>query len=148
VKKLGIVFALAILIVIGVAVGTAGKMGETSHAYARGRVVLDDKLKDKAQSIETLFLIVGYPDRPMPYGAQRKKMSPPLEGELYEFVLTTDSLQRMMEAAPWPDHFKIKARLDRDGSAGPDQPGDLTGEVTGLSPGVEGVEIKIDHEVQ
>lgn len=146
-KKLTLIGVLAIVVVIVIAVVTAGQMGETNHAMVRGKVVLAPDLKGKTTGAETLFIIVGYPDRPMPYGAFKKTVGGNLEGTIYEFALTNDNLQRMMPDQAWPAQFKLKARLDRDGIAGADQPGDLVGEVFPVSPGSEGVEIVINRVI-
>ena len=38
--------------------------------------------------------------------------------------------------------MRIKARLDKDGSAGMDQPGDLTGEIKPVAVGSKGLRLK------
>jgi len=134
-------------VMIVIAVLTAGEMGETSHAYAKGKVVLAPGLEEQAKGVHTLFIIMAGPDRPMPLGAQRKTISADAKGDVYEFVLTKDSMQMMAMGGEIPEPFKLKARLDVDGTAGPDQPGDLVGEVTGLHLGAEGVEIVINRAI-
>lgn len=145
-KKLGIIGAIVIGFAIALAMLQAGKMGQTSQAYARGRVILADELKDPARDLKTLFIIASPLDMPMPLGALRKTVSEP-SGVIYEFVLTNESMRRMQENQPFPAEFKLKARLDRDGLAGPDQPGDLVGEVKPVKLGAEGVEIRIDRMI-
>ena len=144
-KKLTLIGPVVLLLVVILAAVMAGQMGETSHAFARGRVVLSDQLKSSAGGIRTLFIIATGPDRPMPLGAFKKTLGSDAEGNFYEFVLTKDNMQRMMGDEPWPESFKLKARLDKDGVAGPDQPGDLVGEVTAVPLGAEDVEIRIDR---
>lgn len=154
-KKLGLALGLGILLVIGLAIGTAGQMGETNHAYAKGRIVLDPRLLTQAQGIETLFIIASGPDRPMPLGALRKVLgSANIKADLYEFVLTKDNMQLMGGGmgggGPGPDlpeTFKLKARLDRDGVAGPDQPGDLVGEIAVVRRGQDDLELRIDRAI-
>lgn len=147
-KKLGLIGGVAILIIIAIAVVTAGEMGETNHAYAKGRVVLAPELEEQAKGLHTLFIIMAGPDRPMPLGAQRKTISGDAKGTVYEFVLTKDNMQMMaMGEGAIPEPFKLKARLDVDGQGGMDQPGDLVGEVTGLHLGAEGVEIVINRAI-
>jgi hypothetical protein len=140
------VMAVGALAVLGGIIFAAGQMSQTSTIYASGKVVLSPELTSAAKNVHTLFLIVGYPDRPRPYGALRKTLSSDASGDVYSFDLTNESVQRM-EQIPWPETFKIKARLDRDGSAGPDQPGDLVGEITGVQQGAKDVVITIDREV-
>lgn len=154
-KKIGLVAGAALIGIIVMAVVMAGRMGETSHAFARGQIVLDDSVKEAAQGIGTLFIIASGPDRPMPLGAFRKSMSGELSGTIYEFILTKDNFQLMggamggaMAGGEMPPEFKLKARLDRDGAAGPDQPGDVVGEVAVVQHGQSGVEIRLNRIVE
>ena len=48
--------------------------------------------------------------------------------------------------APMPKFLRIKARFDLDGTAGPDQPGDLTGGLDHVPFGEHNVQIKIDKK--
>jgi len=146
-KKLGWWGLGAGIVILLAAIVTAGQMGETSHSFARGSVVISDELAASAQGVRTLFIIATGPDRPMPLGAFRKTLGSDAKGEFYEFVLTKDNMQRMMGDEPWPETFKLKARLDGDGTAGPDQPGDLVGEVYPVKLGDEGVTIRINRLV-
>ncbi len=143
-KRLGLIGGIVVLLVIIIAALMAGKMGETSHAVARGKVVLADELTDKAQGITTLFVIVSGLDRPMPIAALRKSLTAGVKGVVYEFVITNESAQKMDMTAPWPAEFKLKARLDQDGQGGMDQPGDLTGELYPVKNGATDVVLKID----
>ena len=45
------------------------------------------------------------------------------------------------------EDFKIKARLDRDGQAGPDQPGYLVDKFWRLKQGAKDLVIKIDRQI-
>ncbi len=145
-KKLGLVGVLVILVVIVVAIVSAGKMGETNHAYAKGKVVLTDDLKTAAKGVHTLFIIALGPDRPMPLGALRTTLSKDASGDVYDFVMTKDNMMMMgMGGGEFPETFRLKARLDVDGGAGPDQPGDLVGEIASVQRGQDGLEIKIDR---
>lgn len=150
-KKIGLVAGLALIGIIVIAVVMAGQMGETNRAFAKGQVVLDDAIKEQAQGIGTLFIIASGPDRPMPLGALRKSITGAVEGVVYDFVLTKDNLQLMSgnDMGPTlPEQFKLKARLDKDGLAGPDQPGDVVGEVALVQRGQDGIEIRLNRVVE
>lgn len=146
-KKLGLVGGIVILIIMVIAALSAGKMGETSHAFGRGRVILDPSLVESAKGVKTLFIVMSGPDRPMPLGALRKVVDSSKGGVLYEFILTRDNMQMMMGSEQVPERFKLKARLDRDDQAGPDQPGDLVGEVLDIPRGQDGIEIVISKVI-
>jgi len=147
-KKIGLFGVIALVLVIVGAIMTAGKMGETSVAHARGKVVLSDAVKEAAVGANTLFVIVSGVESPMPYAAMRITLSGNLHGELDDFVLTNERVQRMRPEEPWPAEFKLKARLDRDGTAGPDQPGDLVGEIAVVKDGSENLVLTIDRVIQ
>ena len=148
-KKIGLAIGIGILAIIALAIGMAGKMGETSHAFAKGRIIVDESLLAQAQGIGTLFIIASGQDRPMPLGALRTLLSGELKSDLYEFILTKDNMQLMPGAmgGELPESFKLKARLDRDGSAGPDQPGDLVGEIAIVHKGQDGLELRINRVI-
>lgn len=147
-KNMGLWIGLGVVLAIVVAIVSAGQMGEKSAAFARGKVVLADNLKDDATGIRTLYITVFDQNRPMPpYGAFRKTLSEDPAGEVYEFAVTQERLQVMMEGSPWPATARIKARLDRDGLGGPDQPGDLVGEVESVQPGTQDLVITIDKKI-
>lgn len=146
-KKIGLVGIILLGIMIIIAIMSAGKMGETSHAFAEGRVILDARLADQAKTVETLFIVMSEEGKPMPLGALRKSVKMKQDGELYRFLLTRDNMQMMMGSQDVPEYFKLKARLDRDGQAGPDQSGDLVGEVVGVKRGQRGIEIQISRIV-
>jgi hypothetical protein len=139
---------VAFVVFVAAAILLASRMGETSHAYARGSVVLPDELREQAKGARTLFVIALGPDRPMPLGAMRHALGDDLSGTVYEFVMTAESMRAMGEGMEWPETFKLKARLDRDGQGGADQPGDLVGEVLDVKKGQKDVEIRIDRVIQ
>lgn len=146
-KKIGLVGVLLLGVMLAVAIFSAGQMGETSHAFAQGRVVLDPSLVEQGKTIDTLFIVMSGADRPMPLGALRKLVKISEDGEVYRFVLTKDNMQMMMGNEEIPPSFKLKARLDRDGQGGPDQPGDLVGEVMDIQKGQRDVEIMISRVI-
>ena len=144
-KKLGLFGGVALVIMILVAALMAGQMGETSHAYAKGQVVLAPELNVAAKGIHTLFIIASRVDGPMPLGAFKKTLGSDAEGAFYDFVLTKDNMQLMAGDGTWPAEIKLKARLDMDGFAGPDQPGDIVGEVFPVALGQDGIEIRLNR---
>ena len=146
-RKTGWIWGLIIAAVLGIAVVTAMQMGETSHAYARGRVEVDTDLISRAQGVSTLFITVLRPDAPMPVAAMRTTIGS-VESDLYNFVLTKESMQVMQPGMPWPEEFRVKARLDVDGQGGPDSPGDLVGTLDGVKLGARDIVVKIDRVVQ
>jgi len=149
-KNRSLLITGAVVFVLGIAMYAALQFGEKSPLIAAGSVELAPDLNEQAKGISTLFLIVRDADSPapMPIGAARKTISTGAEGVFYDFVLTKEFLQLMIPEANLPAKLTIKARLDADGAGGMDTPGDLVGEVTGVSLGSSGVRIRIDRAVQ
>ena len=146
-KKVGLIVGLGIVVVIIVAAMMAGKMGETTYAFAKGKIILDESLIEPAAKASTLYVIISGMDRPMPFGAFRKSMTSAPGKDVYDFVLTKDNIQAMQDISTWPNEIKLKARLDLDGSAGPDQPGDLVGELYPVTLGSKDLVLKINRLV-
>ena len=147
-KNLGLWIGLGVVVMIGIAIVSAGQMGTTSHAFARGKIVLKDGLEGKASAARTLFITVFDQDIPRPpFGAMRTTLKEPPQKNVYDFIITKDRLEIMRPGAPWPTKVRIKARLDQDGRAGPDMPGDLWGEVNAVTAGAKDLTITIDKVV-
>lgn len=111
-------------------------------------VSLDDAaLVKKGAGIRTLYVIVYDADspRPMPWGAIKVDLKEDAKGAFYKGDLTTDNVQSMGGGAV-PKNIRLKARLDKDGSAGMDSAGDLTGQVEKVKVG-DKVKIKIAKSI-
>lgn len=89
---------------------------------------------EKTAGIRTLFIIVYAQDGKMPYGAMKVDLKADAKGTVYKGDLTTANVQTM-GGGPVPQSLRLKARLDKDGSAGPDQPGDLAAIVESVKAG-------------
>ncbi len=112
------------------------------------KVSIDDaELQKKDAGIRTLFIIVYDADspRPMPYGAMKVTLKDDAKGSFYSGDLTTENVQTMGGGAV-PKNIRLKARLDKDGSAGMDSPGDLVGLVEKVKAG-DKTEIKINKAI-
>ncbi len=111
-------------------------------------VSIDDAaLVKKDAGIRTLFVIVYDADspRPMPYGAMKVDLKDDAKGTFYTGDLTSENVQTMA-GGPLPKNIRLKARLDKDGSAGMDAAGDLTGLVEKSKLG-DKVKIKINKAI-
>lgn len=120
-----------------------------THAFAADKIAsievsIDDAaLIKKDAGIRTLFVILydGDSPRPMPYGAVKVDLKEDAKGTFYKGDLTSENVQTM-GGGPIPKNLRLKARLDKDGSAGMDQPGDLVGIIEKAKAG-DKVKIKI-----
>ncbi len=144
-KKIVLVGVLALSLVAIIAMVAAMNFGKASPAYAEGNISLSPAIESKAEFAKTLFLVVFEDGVPMPYGAMKIYLDEPMiSANSHSFRITKERLRVMNENRPTPKKLRIKARLDLDGIAGADQPGDLVGEVRGVPLGAHDVEIIID----
>jgi hypothetical protein len=149
VKRITLIGIVIVGLIAAVAVVGAFMAGKKSPIYVAGQVVIPQEQMAEAAKIDTLFLVI-YDENspmPMPYGAVKERLGTALqEGQsTIDFMITKEKIQLMNERAGTPRSMRVKARLDRDGIAGRDQPGDLTGEVQHIGFGARDVTIKIDH---
>lgn len=137
--------------VIGIGLKMAVQTGEKSPKFVEGTIELPPKYEAKATGISTLFVIIYDLDskRPMPYGAVKFKLDEnPKAGKFFPFLITREKLQIMAgQMAPAPQRMRLKARLDKDGLGGMDQPGDLTGGVSEVAFGSSDITISLNNLV-
>lgn len=148
-KKLISVGVVFILGIIAFAMYSAFDQGEKSPVYVEGEIILPEALRADAMGIQTLFIIV-YDEAspmPMPFGAQKESVPVDLSKPI-PYLVTKEALRTMNPDAPAPQMMRVKVRLDKDGVAGPDQPGDLTGEVTGVKFGTSRQTIEISKKAE
>ncbi len=108
-----------------------------------GRITIAPALADQVRPTDVLFVIVRRPQG-MPRPLAVKRIDNPKFP--VEFEITNADL--MMPGAELHGMVDVVARLDRDGQAGPPQPGDLEGKY-GKNPTLVGgrnVEIMIDKQ--
>jgi hypothetical protein len=127
-------------------------LAASAAPIASGKIVLTPKLKEAAKGIRTIFVSVydgskkGGPA--MPYGAIKIDLTQDAGGgDVTAFTLDTDTMMIMGAADQVPKKLDIKAKLDKDGSAGPDEAGDLVGWAKSVKPGAKNVVVKIDKQV-
>lgn len=148
-KNIGILgFGIIVLVIIA-GIFVAMDYGEPSPIIAAGSIEIAPELEAAAGQMDILFLIFFDQDSamPMPYGAVRYKLSKAPQGEFHKFIVTPDNLNVMNPGGPKPTRFRIKAKLDADGAAGMDAPGDLVGEALGVEGGVTDLRLKIDRRL-
>jgi hypothetical protein len=106
-------------------------MQAADQKLASLEVTVDDKVATKTLGIRTLYVIVYDTESkmPMPYGAMKVELKADAKGSIYKGELTTANVVSMNPGAPLPKTLRLKARLDKDGAAGKDQPGDAVGNI-------------------
>lgn len=135
--------------ILGFVLVSVGHFAKKSFVFAEGSIQILPDLEDKAKNIRVLFITIFDADSPMPmpYGAQKVHISKNAAGQFYSFVLTKENIMIMNPQLPLPKKIRIKARLDLDGTAGMDKPGDLTGEVGPIDVGSTAAQITIKNLV-
>lgn len=146
----GLVISVIILMIVLLITFSVGQFADKSPIFVSGTLIIEEELAQKAHGIRTVFIII-YDDEsnaPLPYAAIRKVLDQDPSGTFLDFLLTKDNMQIMnqSQAGP-PKKIRIKARLDRGGTAGADEPGDIVGELSGVDIGTEGVRIHMNRYV-
>ena len=124
-------------VLLGMTLSMAAHAAPAAEKLATIEVSVDDaKVGAKAAGIRTLYIIVYDADSPMPmpYGALKVDLKADAKGSIYKGELTTANIQ-VMGQRPAPKNVRLKARLDKDGSAGKDQAGDFVGTVDVVKAG-------------
>jgi hypothetical protein len=127
-------FALSVLCALSA--NTVAANPPKAKVFAEVEVKLASTLEKQSAGVRTLFITL-YDDAakgPMPYGAMKVDLAADAKGTVYKGVLDDASVMIMGGGAE-PKKFRIKVKLDKDGSAGPDSPGDLVGNATGVTVG-------------
>ena len=120
---------------------------DTSKKIADLQVKIAPNLVKKDAGIHTLYVILydAASTSPMPYGALKVDLPKDATGTFYKVALTTDNVM-VMGSSELPKAVKIKVRLDKDGSAGHDEAGDLVGIAAKVATGSKTV-ITIDKAI-
>jgi len=128
VKGLKWVGIIGVVVIVIAGFFAALDMGEKSPVFVSGTITIPEEYKGDAAGVATLFVIIydANSPMPMPFGAMKEPMPADLSQPI-PFLVTKESLQTMNPDAPAPEVLRVKVRIDKDGIAGPDQPGDLTG---------------------
>lgn len=117
---------------------------ESGEAVIAGRVIIAQSLADQVHPTDVLFVIVKRPGGARPVAAKR------IENPQFpvSFELTNDDV--MVQGSELRGMLDVMARLDRDGQAGPAQPGDIEGRYAKnpTLPGGRDFEITLDSVKQ
>lgn len=122
--------------------GLAHGCEQVASGRLAGRVTIAADLVDRVQATDVLYVILKRPGgtgRPL----AAKRIERPYFPVTFE-ITTADMIQQGTELRGMVD---VSARLDKDGQAGPAQPGDIEGVFT-KNPtlvGGEGIEIILDQ---
>ena len=146
-KKVTLVGSLIFVITFIIGVVVALQHGGKEDIYVHTQLTLSDDLTRRASSHRVLYLVI-YDEgskMPMPYGAARFILQSSPSGNFINISLNHENLKVMGGPnQPKPKTMRIKARLDVDGQAGKDQPGDIVGEATQIAYGSTNVAIKLN----
>lgn len=134
-KKL-VQILVGVVLLLGI-VYTAMNFAEKPDIVVRVVPTLSEQVKSLATHHDVVYVTLFDETSPMPYAAMREVINVKSDGKVRDILVTLEKIQVMNSSRPRPASLRVKVRLDADGSAGPDQPGDITGEVTGIKWGQE-----------
>ena len=103
---------------LGLAHSCDPKSGE---AVIAGRVMITQALADQVRPTDVLFVIVKRPGGARPVAAKR------IENPQFPVAFELTNADVMVQGSELRGMLDVMARLDRDGQAGPAQPGDIEG---------------------
>jgi cytochrome c-type biogenesis protein CcmH len=118
--------AAGIIVLAGVAawLGLAhGCEGPSKGGVIAGRVTITPKLAELVADTDVLFVIVRRPQGPRRPLAVKRIAQPQFP---VDFEITNEDV--MIQGSGLRGMVEVLARLDKDGGAGPPQPGDLEGQ--------------------
>jgi cytochrome c-type biogenesis protein CcmH len=114
---------------------------QTGEAVIAGRVLITQALADQVLPTDVLFVIVRRPGgTPRPVAAKR------IENPKFPVPFEITNADVMVQGSALRGMVDVIARLDRDGQAGPAQPGDIEGRYAKnpTLPGGRDLEIVLD----
>lgn len=121
---------------------------EAQRKFADIEISIDDPaLQKKDTGIRTLYVTLydAASSMPMPYGALKVDLDKDAKGTFYKGELNSTNVM-IMGGGDVPKTLRIKARLDKDGSAGRDEAGDLVGIADQVSLGAK-VKVVINRAI-
>lgn len=131
-------------LMLGLGLSVSPVLQAAVNKLATVEVTIEGEQLKAAAGIRTLYVIVFDANSPRPYGAMKVDLKADASGTLYKGDLTVDPEATstknggnvmVMGASTPPKTLRLKARLDKDGSAGKDQPGDIVGITEGVAAG-------------
>jgi hypothetical protein len=134
--------AALILVAIGL---VAANFSEKPVVIVRISPKLTQATKANATHHKVVYVTLFGSDSPMPYAAMREYLEVGSNLDLREILVTAEKLTVMNPGREQPQFVRVKVRLDADGAAGPDQPGDITGQAEQIQwGGNESIPIVLD----
>jgi hypothetical protein len=118
--------------------GLSPAMQAADQKLVSVEVSLADSTATAAPGIRTLYIILhdSKSKTPRPLGAVRVDLKADAKGLVYKGDVKASDVQTMGGTlGALPETFRVKARLDKDGSGGPDQTGDIVGFAPSVPPG-------------
>ncbi|MEK7236828.1 MAG: hypothetical protein AAB242_09405 [Nitrospirota bacterium] len=113
---------------------------ETREAVVAGRILIAPALADQVRPTDVLFVIVRRPGGARPVAARR------IDNPQFPVAFELTNADVMVQGSELRGMLDVVARLDRDGQAGPAQPGDIEGRYAKnpTLPGGRDFEITLD----
>lgn len=124
--------------------GPPGEAEKLGNILVSGTIELDPKFTDRIGPLTALYVIARGPDGKI---VAVKKIGGPFE---FPVGFSLEPQDQMLGPSPWPEQFSLKVRLDQDGIANQEAPGDLIGTPKAqlIKRGAKQVQVRIDREIK
>ncbi|MFY7929118.1 MAG: hypothetical protein ACOVS5_09620 [Oligoflexus sp.] len=127
-----------LILILGLGLSPAMQAADQKLVSVEVTLANAEAVTKAATGMRTLFVILhdSASQMPRPYGAVKVDLKADPKGTVYKGDVTTADV-KTMGGAPGniPAEFRLKVRLDKDGSGGPDQAGDIVGIVQSVKAG-------------
>lgn len=121
-----------------------GSKAKKATTYATGKLVLSDKVKEKAKGIKTMFVSIYNSEKGSSPVLVKKDVFPNGYAEAKRsFTFTSENMYVMMKSDEKVSKIDIKVTLSKSGNAGPPTQDDIVGWKTGVKVGATGVDIRL-----
>jgi hypothetical protein len=106
----------------------------------QGTIEVAPELADRISDAATLFVVVRTSDTGPPTAVKR------IESPSFPFEFSVGPEDRMIQAMPFQGPLRLTARLDTDGNAGTQGPGDIQGRYPDpVAPGAKSLKLSLDE---
>jgi cytochrome c-type biogenesis protein CcmH len=141
IRTIGLAAVIIVLAGLAAWMGLAHGCEQGESGVLAGRVTIDPSLAEKAGPTDVLFVIVRRPGgMPRPIAVKQ------IKGPQFPVSFEITNADVMVQGSELRGMVDVVARLDKDGNAGPPQPGDLEGQFAKnpTLPGARDIEIVIN----
>ena len=128
----------SLMLILGFGLSPAMQAADQKLVSVEVTLASTEPVTKAAPGIRTLYIILhdSKSQTPRPLGAVRVDLKADAKGLVYKGDVKAADVQTMGGTlGTIPENFRVKARLDKDGSGGRDLPGDIVGSIPSVAAG-------------